>query len=494
MKILTEYPHFKGQHLNRCEQIERFVVDELVKTPLSDDERESSQSWELMHSSTCKAFMHVLAEKRGVPVELCRIAGALHDYYVIKTGKYGNHAHLGSPLVVDILKKHGGFSDQEITFVEEMVYHHSDKHIYSDDAHVELIKDADVFDCSLYDGTEFYYLTMKPLPVCREYFVRVLNVRKELGMPLPESYRCLEPVHNGPLVQIDRAIGVGSTTLGPTVPMLALWGLATAVEAKNWPVLAVYSDGDKLSWYLPERSLSVKSNGRIPTWTELQSLFAKSVSDVQELEMASRNSNVKTVLSGARKLFASSSGFVTGAVNAIRESAIALRDFHCDPAADEHLEGVVANRLAGMPEIHENLERLRPRSNEAPSRTPGSKWDLTDEQQSVVDNLAQVRALNDLRGAIVDRVAETLVRNSDSGEQVLKAFPSEIFGGESCPPVENSDTPWLAVAWPGFGKYEFLIDEAATKRFESLKNHFRREEESDTSTCGHDHRAPQIIL
>src|SRR5713226_7857539 len=109
MRIDREYHHFKGSHLTRAERIERLVISELLQSPLKDEERDSSRAWELMHSSTCKAFMHVLAEKRNVPVELARVAGALHDFYVIKTGKYKDHAHLGVPLVTSILNSERTF-------------------------------------------------------------------------------------------------------------------------------------------------------------------------------------------------------------------------------------------------------------------------------------------------------------------------------------------------------------------------------------------------
>ena len=54
---------------------------------------------------------------------------------------------------------------------------------------MELVKDVDVFDCSLYKGAEGFYRLHKSEQVFNEYVNRIKNVRKELGLPTEEVFR-----------------------------------------------------------------------------------------------------------------------------------------------------------------------------------------------------------------------------------------------------------------------------------------------------------------
>ena len=101
----NSYHHFKGNKLNRSEFVQRKVIQLILSSKLTDKQRESSKIFELKHCSGCTQVGRILAEKRGLNKEYAELICALHDIYVIVEGKYGNHAHLGAPIAVKILKK-----------------------------------------------------------------------------------------------------------------------------------------------------------------------------------------------------------------------------------------------------------------------------------------------------------------------------------------------------------------------------------------------------
>ena len=162
-----DFHHYKGNELSRAEKVERRVAELILSSHLHDSERESSMVWELKHSSGCCQIARILAQKRNLHIELCEVAAILHDIYVIVHGGYTDHAKLGAPIAEKILNELGGFSIQEIGTITNAVAHHSQKEIYSDDPYSELIKDADVFDCSLYQGAEGFYRIHKPAHIVK---------------------------------------------------------------------------------------------------------------------------------------------------------------------------------------------------------------------------------------------------------------------------------------------------------------------------------------
>jgi len=185
----AHYHHFKGNKLSRSEFVQRKVVQLILNSKLTDAQRESSKVFELKHSSGCTQVGRVLAEIRGLNKEYAELICVLHDIYVIVKGKYNNHAHLGSPIAERILENTKKFSPKEIRLIAEAVFHHSDKHIYSKNSYVELAKDADTLDCFLYDNVEDYYIYNKPPQVAKEYFKRIIKLRKELGMRPVKKYQ-----------------------------------------------------------------------------------------------------------------------------------------------------------------------------------------------------------------------------------------------------------------------------------------------------------------
>lgn len=147
---LKDFHHYKGSDLTRSEKVERKVVELLLSSKISDDQRDSSIVWEFKHSSGCCQIARILAQKRNLDVGISEVAAILHDIYIIVEGKYKDHAKLGSPIAKQILEEIGDFSAQEIQTITNAIAHHSEKEIYSDNPYIELVKDVGVFDCSLY--------------------------------------------------------------------------------------------------------------------------------------------------------------------------------------------------------------------------------------------------------------------------------------------------------------------------------------------------------
>lgn len=189
MTKLKDFHHYKGNELSSAQKVERKFVDLLLSSKINDDERDSSIVWELKHSSGCCQIARILAQKRKLDIEISEVAALLHDIYVAVEGKYENHAANGAAMAQKLLREIGGFTPGQVDTITNAIAHHSQKDVYSEDPYVELVKDVDVFDCSLYSGSEDYYLLHKPKEVVEEYRKRVISVRKELGLPSEEVFR-----------------------------------------------------------------------------------------------------------------------------------------------------------------------------------------------------------------------------------------------------------------------------------------------------------------
>ncbi|MBI5452038.1 HD domain-containing protein [Candidatus Gottesmanbacteria bacterium] len=187
--MLTDFHHFKGNSLSRSEKIQRIVTEMILTSKLPDEKRENSIIWELKHHAGTVQIGRILAQKRNLDTELAEIICVLHDIYAIVEGKYNNHAKLGAGIAKKILKNSKDFTQQEIATITEAISHHSEKDVYTDKPYVELAKDADVFECSLYQGAEGFYRLHKPEPVFKEYVKRIKKVRKELGLAQDNIFR-----------------------------------------------------------------------------------------------------------------------------------------------------------------------------------------------------------------------------------------------------------------------------------------------------------------
>lgn len=191
------YTHFKGNDITRAELVERTVVEIIQKSKMPDEDRVWSKVFELKHSSAVTQIGRILAQKRGLNSELAAIMCAMHDIYVFTTGRATDHAHKGAPIARKILEKTKKFNEKEIKLITSAIYNHSDKHIVSKNPYVELVKDADVLDCGLYEGVHDAYLYEKSLANCKKYFARIRAVRKELGLPKDAQWGIFEYVERG---------------------------------------------------------------------------------------------------------------------------------------------------------------------------------------------------------------------------------------------------------------------------------------------------------
>lgn len=189
IKDLKDFHHYKGTDLSPAEKVERKVLEMVLSSKVPDGEREDSKVFELMHASGCMQIARILAQKRNLDVEIAEVASVLHDIYVVVNGKYKNHGPEGAPIAKEVLEEVGGFSEDQIKTITEAIAHHSEKEVYSDDPYVELVKDVDVFDCSLYKNAEGFYRIHKPEHIFNEYVKRMKKVRAELGLNPEEVFR-----------------------------------------------------------------------------------------------------------------------------------------------------------------------------------------------------------------------------------------------------------------------------------------------------------------
>lgn len=191
------YHHFKGQNVTRAELIERTMIQIILKSKLPDVERSWSKVFELKHTSAVAQIGRILAQKRGLDSSLGAIICAMHDIYVFTTGRVTDHAHKGAGIAEKFLKKTMKFTAQEIKLITSAIYKHTDKHVVSKNPYVELVKDADVLDCGLYDGVHDAYVYEKSPENCQKYFDRIKKVRQELGLPKDAKWDSIEYVEQG---------------------------------------------------------------------------------------------------------------------------------------------------------------------------------------------------------------------------------------------------------------------------------------------------------
>lgn len=184
-----DFHHYKGSNLSRSENVQRIVSQMLLDSDLSDEKRESSKIWEMKHSSSCTQIGRILAQIRNLDVEIAEIICVLHDVSVIKEGTYKDHGKKSAAMAKKILEDTNDFTNDEIDLITEAIAYHSEKDTFTDKPYVELAKDADVMDCSLYEGVVKYYEIHKSKEEFECYVKRIKNVRKGLGMQTKDIFR-----------------------------------------------------------------------------------------------------------------------------------------------------------------------------------------------------------------------------------------------------------------------------------------------------------------
>lgn len=133
------------------------ILDQLEAQTI---ERDYPIIWEKVHAASCAQLGRMLAEKRGVDVELAALACALHDIGRWVTGLQNDHAPKGQVPVQNFLISKKG-SDEEKEQIVRAVINHSRKDEIGTPLE-EIVKDADILDCYWY-GEKI----MKPFHIAR---------------------------------------------------------------------------------------------------------------------------------------------------------------------------------------------------------------------------------------------------------------------------------------------------------------------------------------
>lgn len=128
----------------------------------------------LAHTSMVDSYITLLAQKRGLPLELAKIAAILHDYarYHDNIGK--GHAIAGAKKAKGLLEEMGLFSSEEIWTIVNAIGNHSKKELVHDPLD-EALKDA--------DALAYWAMHTQEIPsFIRQH--RLENCFKELGLPI----------------------------------------------------------------------------------------------------------------------------------------------------------------------------------------------------------------------------------------------------------------------------------------------------------------------
>lgn len=157
----------KWEFINHLEQ----VYDLLDHLEREISERDYPIAWERIHATSCAQIGRLLAEKRGIDLELAALACSLHDIGRWYTGRQVNHAQHGEEPLRRFLEN----QTLPVAMKEEIVQaviHHSEKENVGDPLE-ELVKDADILDCYLH-GDEI----KKPFHVARlENLLKEMRIR-----------------------------------------------------------------------------------------------------------------------------------------------------------------------------------------------------------------------------------------------------------------------------------------------------------------------------
>lgn len=195
MKKIVDHHHYKKDMIpisDRVAVYERYIIDLLITSDLEDGRRDSSIAFELKHHHSTAQFARVLSRKRHLPIDICTVGALLHDLFVIQYGSYSDHAHKSAELAMNVLNELGGFNCDEEDKIISIIYHHSDKHIWSKDPYIEFGKDVDILDSFLYPGAFGYYLKNKKLSVFSHYILRAKHIWDELNIPQPPDFQILD--------------------------------------------------------------------------------------------------------------------------------------------------------------------------------------------------------------------------------------------------------------------------------------------------------------
>jgi uncharacterized protein len=155
--------------MDRLERVRR-VVDDIIRQQADEQERQVG----FVHLYGVSQACALLALKRGLDVQLCAVAGMLHDISTYKTGDPTDHGRRSAIEAERLLGGLGAFAEPEIAVICRAISRHSAKDEV-DGPLGELLKDADVLQHYLYNPG----FTFTPAPKERSRLEAILG---ELGV------------------------------------------------------------------------------------------------------------------------------------------------------------------------------------------------------------------------------------------------------------------------------------------------------------------------
>jgi uncharacterized protein len=135
--------------MNRVMELQSALLREIDHHAPLIQNRDQTPDWERVHMASSARLAWMLGEERGLDPELCACACSVHDYGRILTGRQAGHAEAGYEPVKQFLDQLHLFTPDEIEQIAVAVKNHSRKS-YVDAPLDEVIKDADVLDCTWY--------------------------------------------------------------------------------------------------------------------------------------------------------------------------------------------------------------------------------------------------------------------------------------------------------------------------------------------------------
>jgi uncharacterized protein len=131
--------------MDRLERVRR-TVDRILREQA--DEREQLVGF--VHLYSVSQACALLALRRGLDVQLCTVAGMLHDIATYKTSDSTNHGPRSALEARQILDDSQAFAEPEIAALCQAIERHSRKEEIHEPMD-ELLKDADVLQHYLYN-------------------------------------------------------------------------------------------------------------------------------------------------------------------------------------------------------------------------------------------------------------------------------------------------------------------------------------------------------
>ncbi len=132
--------------MNRYEIIKDLFFTDLNKRCFGFNLNEA-----MFHLVQVSTFNILIGKKEGFDIELCAIAGLLHDSATYINGTSFNHALLSSEYTKKLLDKSGLFEQAETEMIVRAIANHSSKK-QVDDKFSEILKASDVASSYLLNG------------------------------------------------------------------------------------------------------------------------------------------------------------------------------------------------------------------------------------------------------------------------------------------------------------------------------------------------------